>query len=122
MKYCSNCGKELADAAVVCPGCGHMQPKAAATVNKSTVYLIWSIVLIVVCNPIASILGIIALVYTAKAGSSSVGGDAEKDIGIARTLCIVATCIDALTFVTGVIVKLLSFLGLFGLHWFRIFW
>ncbi len=28
MKYCSNCGREIADKAVVCPGCGVAVPKS----------------------------------------------------------------------------------------------
>ena len=33
MKYCSNCGKELVDEAVVCPGCGCSVGNAGAANN-----------------------------------------------------------------------------------------
>ena len=37
MKYCTKCGKELLDEAVVCPGCGcaASAPKTSASVNST---------------------------------------------------------------------------------------
>ncbi len=35
MKYCKNCGRELVDEAVFCPGCGMAQEKAPSQQNNS---------------------------------------------------------------------------------------
>lgn len=34
MKYCKNCGKEIADKAVICPHCGVPQEKLAVSVDS----------------------------------------------------------------------------------------
>ena len=36
MKICKNCGKELADGAVVCPGCGVSQNTPVTTADSSS--------------------------------------------------------------------------------------
>jgi len=43
MKFCSHCGRELADAAVVCPSCGCSQvpQKAAGEQDKSSAGMAW---------------------------------------------------------------------------------
>ena len=38
MKYCSKCGKEIMDKAVVCPGCGCAQEKMCKIMCREIVF------------------------------------------------------------------------------------
>ena len=52
MKYCSHCGKELDDEAIVCTGCGCAAPSKSGTVTadqKATLGLIAKIFMIIGC-------------------------------------------------------------------------
>ena len=44
MKYCSNCGKEIFDDAVVCPMCGSMQEKTEQKPVKDKMNIAWFII------------------------------------------------------------------------------
>ena len=41
MKYCSNCGNELLDDAVICPQCGSMQEKTKQKPVKDIMNFFW---------------------------------------------------------------------------------
>ncbi len=43
MKYCTKCGKELFDEAVICPGCGCAQDNAPATSEKDSKSFGWAL-------------------------------------------------------------------------------
>lgn len=53
MKYCPNCGKELADMAVMCPGCGVMLNNTPATKEQQPGK----------SSPAAIILGILGFIF-----------------------------------------------------------
>lgn len=66
MKYCSHCGKELLDEAVVCPGCGCKAPSKEPTIvidedDKNVYKLIIKILMIISC--IATGLALIPLIW-----------------------------------------------------------
>ena len=44
MKYCSNCGKEIFDDAVICPMCGSMQEKTKQKPVKDKMNIAWFII------------------------------------------------------------------------------
>ena len=44
MKYCSNCGKEILDDAVICPMCGSMQEKTEQKPVKDKMNIVWFII------------------------------------------------------------------------------
>ena len=44
MKYCSNCGKEIFDDAVICPMCGSVQEKTKAKPVKDKMNIFWFII------------------------------------------------------------------------------
>lgn len=118
MKYCTHCGKPLDDKAVFCPGCGRPVgnvPRAGT--DGVTPYIIWSVVLIVFCNPVGLVLGIIALVEALSVSSAPDAATAAKKLSTVRTLCIVATCIDAAMLLLGIVGKVLSFLWWWPFHW-----
>ena len=48
MKYCSHCGKELLDEAVVCPGCG-CSVDSAKTADNSALYTAINVFMILSC-------------------------------------------------------------------------
>lgn len=59
--FCKSCGKEIANEAVLCPGCG--QPAAGASAGTSAA-AIWSLVLgilsvLLCCNPLTALPAII---------------------------------------------------------------
>lgn len=101
MKFCQHCGRQLDDNAVICPQCGCAVPKASPA-KRGTPYIVWSVLLIVICNPIAMILGIIALVNAVGIDSAPTQAESQKKLETARILCIVATCIDGVAIVGGV--------------------
>ena len=41
MKYCSNCGKEIFDDAVICPMCGSMQEKTKQKTVRDKMNFFW---------------------------------------------------------------------------------
>ncbi|MBN2541145.1 MAG: zinc-ribbon domain-containing protein [Bacilli bacterium] len=43
MAYCTNCGHEISDEAVVCPNCGVPQKKVKATASNDTGSIGWGI-------------------------------------------------------------------------------
>ena len=74
MKFCTKCGKELVDEAVICPGCGVAQgeaakPVAAKSNSGATVSIIGFVISLVsliinplyLCNIAAIVLGIIGV-------------------------------------------------------------
>ena len=44
MKYCSNCGKEIFDDAVICPMCGSMQEKTKQKPVKDKMNIAWFVI------------------------------------------------------------------------------
>ena len=44
MKYCSNCGNELFDDAVICPQCGSIQDKTKQKPVKDKMNIFWFII------------------------------------------------------------------------------
>lgn len=123
MKYCTHCGKPLDDQAAFCPGCGRPAQKLHRTDN-TTPYLVWSILLIVFCNPVSFVLGVIALVEVISVRSAPNAPDAAKKLGTARTLCIVATCVDAAILLFGTVFRIFAAFTSWlwpthwGSHWF----
>ena len=67
MKYCSKCGKELLDEAVVCPGCGCMcsdafnQQTQATQQKENVVYAVLALVFGLLGGWLGLVFGIIGL-------------------------------------------------------------
>lgn len=60
-------------------------------------YLVWSLLLTVLCSPVGTPLGIIGAILTAVAGAETTKPErARKFIRAAKVLCIVATVLDVL--------------------------
>lgn len=131
MKFCLKCGARLGDDAAFCPNCGAAQPNPQqggqpnpqpyrrAASNPATPYIIWSIVLIVVGGIIGKVLGVIAIVY-------AVGGNRdrapEQNLKMARTFCIVGTCVVASGLIIGFAAAVVGMI-LHGIFSFRpFFW
>ena len=99
MKYCTKCGQEILDEAVVCVHCGASQgdesPKPAEKAGSlNIVQLVWSIINILfggTCFGLPSLLGIVSLVMTIIASTSKTVEDAAKYTKLAKLLNIIAT-------------------------------
>ena len=92
MMFCTNCGNEIADAAVVCPKCGVAVAgtKMPASSSGPTVpsHMVGAIVSLLFCWPV----GIPAIVFACKVNSKLKAGDitgAEKASKTAKILMIV---------------------------------
>jgi uncharacterized membrane protein YvbJ len=108
MKFCVKCGQQLEDLEAVCKNCGLVQPyfppdMPAATKRDissrsgATLYLVWSIILIFLLNPVGTPLGIISTFFAASANSQDSDEEAQKKLRVSKILCITATCADAVT-------------------------
>ncbi len=103
MKYCSKCGEELNEDAVVCLNCGcavNEETKQAATSKKSVIVLgILGIIFAWLFALAGHVLSIIGLV---------IGWDEKKKIGrsVGFTLCVVGECCAIVNSVLGVLMTL----------------
>jgi Interferon-induced transmembrane protein/zinc-ribbon domain len=89
--FCPKCGKEIADDAVICVGCGRaMAPGYSAAPQNSTVipnYMVQSILATLFC---CVPFGIVSIVYAAKVNTLVSSGDlsgAREASGKARMWC-----------------------------------
>ena len=95
--YCTQCGQERPDGAMVCAACGTPAP-VFATPEQVPNYLVQSILLTLCC---CLPFGIVALIYSAQVNSKLASGDvagARAASGSARTWGIVAFIAGLLTF------------------------
>jgi hypothetical protein len=64
---------------------------------KTTLFFVWSIILIFIFNPLGTPLAIISTIFAGMARSSDTTAEqAQKNIKAAKIMCIIATCIDVL--------------------------
>ena len=78
-----------------CPGPDRGLYQEPAYKPRSTGLFVWSIILIFLCNPAGTPLGILAAVFAALANSKTdTPEETEKHRTVSRTLCIVATVAD----------------------------
>ena len=82
--FCTNCGNQLADAAVVCPKCG--VPVAGRTVVPATDnvpnHMVGAILTTIFCCQIG---GIVAIIYAAQVSTKLASGDVEGARAASKT-------------------------------------
>ena len=76
---------------------------------KTTPYLIWSIILAFICNP----LGIAGIVFTALAANSHSYAQAQNNLKVSRICCIIGSCLaGAFILLYIVMIFIMVFIGL----------
>ena len=109
--FCTNCGNQIADAAVVCPKCGvPIAGKTATSGSTVPSHMVGAILTTIFCCQIG---GIVAIVYAAKVNTKLAQGDIEGAQAASKTannwiianICVglVATVIYFLLGVAGAI-------------------
>lgn len=84
-------------------------PTAPAEKKPSAVpFLIWSILLVFVINPVGMIISVIGAVYAAVARSCEERDEIKHNLSISKKLCITATCIDGVFILINLVVLLLT--------------
>jgi uncharacterized membrane protein YvbJ len=112
MKYCSHCGKELLDEAVVCPNCGcpvENYQQQNQTYNQQT-YQSYSGLSIVglIFSFISPLIGLILSIVANNIAKNEFD---QKSAGLAKTGIIISAVLMAIEFVIAIIVVALVITG-----------
>lgn len=119
LKFCSNCGEPLNQNCNICTKCGkpqntiqtgnHVSPKniIEKECSHNVPLLIWSVILVILLNPIGMGFGIASIVYLFKARKCEIDksipfeetfDNIHSRIVKSRLLCILATIFDVVSF------------------------
>ncbi len=102
--FCTNCGNQIADAAVVCPKCG--VPVAGRTVVPN--HMVGAILTTIFCCQIG---GIVAIIYAAQVSTKLASGDVEGARAASKT----ANTWIAVNICIGILIGIVYFvIGLAG--------
>lgn len=108
--FCTNCGNEIADAAVVCPKCGvPVAGKSIVPVSEQVPsHMVGAILTTLFCCQIG---GIVAIIYAAQVSTKLACGDVEGARAASKTASawiIVNVCIGMLL---GIVYLVIGFAG-----------
>ena len=88
MKYCSHCGNELLDEAVVCPRCGCRVESQRVNVDRNDLFLVIKIFMIIGCVVISLSTLFIGLAWTLPMTLSACRRlDKREPIGVGFKVC-----------------------------------
>ena len=100
MKYCSHCGKEVADEAYVCPNCGCKIAQSGSPLSIAGFVL-------------AFIIPLIGLIVSIVARNNAVSEDDEKSAGFAKAGIVVSAIFIAI-YVLLIFVSIVVFIVAFN--------
>lgn len=107
MKYCSNCGKEVDDKAVICPNCGCRIDDFSARTSLSTLSIIGFI--------FAFLFPLVGLIISIIAHSNAKKEFDERSRRFSKAGIIIAVCIMAFIFILYFIIFLSVFASMAAL-------
>lgn len=64
MKYCTHCGKELLDEAVICPHCGCRAESNNSAINKNDLFVVIKIFMLIGCIAVTAGTFLVGLAWT----------------------------------------------------------
>ena len=117
MKYCTNCGNELSEEAVICPKCGCAVASHPLNQNTSTQQngsLSPLSIVGFVLSFVASVAGLICSIIAFNNAKNS--GDTRSK-GFAKAGIIISACSIGISFITGIITGI--FLAIYGVQFDR---
>ena len=91
MKYCSNCGKQVADEAFVCPNCGCRVDGARPDGSLSAISIIGFV--------FAFIMPLVGLIISAVAHSGAKREGDERSARFSKAGIIISSCLIAFVFI-----------------------